>query len=127
MSIAKRILLGLMALFYVGGGINHFLDPGFYMPMMPPYLPWHGPLVFLSGVAEVVLGIAVLIPATRRVAAWGIIALLIAIFPANLHIAFNNVPLGVAPEGLGIWNWVRLPFQAVFILWAYWYTKDQRP
>jgi uncharacterized membrane protein len=54
----------------------------------------------------------------------GIIALLIAIFPANLHIALYNVPLSGAAEGLGIWNWVRLPFQLVLIAWAWWYTRE---
>ncbi len=90
--------------------------------MMPPWLPAHRELVLLSGVAEVVLGVAVLVPRLRRIAAWGLIALLIAIFPANLHIALHNVPLFGAPHGAGVWNWVRLPFQAVLIAWAWWYT-----
>ena len=124
MSLPKRILLFLMAAFYVVAGYMHFARSGFYMPMMPPYLPWHAELVFLSGVAEVICGIGLLIPATRRLAAWATIALLIAVFPANLHIALNNVPLGSSPEGLGVWNWVRLPFQAVLIAWAWWYTGD---
>lgn len=124
MSRTKRILLWVMGIAYILAGLNHFREPGFYMPMMPPYLPWHAALVFISGVAEVVLGVAVLVPSLRRLAAWGIIALLIAIFPANLHIALYNVPIGGNAEGLGIWNWVRLPFQAVFILWAWWYTGD---
>lgn len=119
----KRALLWLMSAFYVLGGINHLANPGFYLPMMPPYLPWHLPLVYVSGVAEVVLGGAVLIPALRSLAALGIIALLIAVFPANLHIAMNNVPLMGGSEGAGVWNWVRLPFQAVFIAWAWWYVE----
>lgn len=125
MSIQKRILLWLMAAFYVFAGVMHFVRPDYYMPAMPPYLPWHAALVFLSGVAEVGLGIAVLIPSLRRWAAWGIIALLIAIFPANIHIALYNVPMFGSPEGAGIWSWVRLPFQAVLILWAWWYTRDE--
>src|SRR5262245_24379031 len=124
MSRAKQVLLWVMAIFYVLAGVNHFRDPGFYMPMMPPYLPAHAALVFLSGVAGVVSGVAVLLPPLRRLAAWGIIALLIAIFPANLHIALNNIPLGGATEGMGVWNWVRLPFQLVLIAWAWWYTKE---
>ena len=123
MSTTKRVLLYLMGAFYIFAGINHFRDPEFYMPMMPPYLPWHLELVYLSGVAEVVLGLAVLVPAWRRVAAWGIILLLIAVFPANLHIALYNVPIGGASEGAGALNWVRLPFQLVLIAWAWWYTR----
>lgn len=122
----KRVLLWLMGIFYLVGGINHFAATDFYMPMMPPYLPWHLALVYLSGVAEIVLGVAVLVPSLRRRAAWGIILLLIAVFPANLHIALHNVPLGGRAQGLGIWNWVRLPLQAVLIAWAWWYTREER-
>jgi uncharacterized membrane protein len=123
MSRPKRILLWIMSVFYVFAGVMHFVNPGFYMPMMPPYLPWHLELVYLSGVAEIVLGLAVLVPAYRSLAAWGIILLLIAIFPANLHIALYNVPIGGASEGAGALNWVRLPFQLVLIVWAWWYTR----
>jgi uncharacterized membrane protein len=127
MSTIKRILLWLMAAFYIFGGLMHFARPDYYMPMMPPYLPSHSALIFLSGLAELVLGIAVLIPTLRPLAAWGIIALLIAIFPANVHIALHNVPVFGAAEGAGIWNWVRLPLQLVLILWAWWYTQPESP
>ncbi len=123
MSWTKTVLLWLMGAFYIVAGLMHFANPEFYLPMMPPYLPYHRELIFWSGVAEVLCGIGVLIPATRRAAAWATIALLIAVFPANIHIAINNVPLGGRSEGLGIWNWVRLPFQGVLILWAWWYTR----
>jgi uncharacterized membrane protein len=123
MRILKTVLLYLMAAFYVYAGINHFLNPGFYVAIMPPYLPWHLGLVNVSGIAEIVLGVAVLVPRLRRTAAWGLIALLVAVFPANVHVALNNVPMGNAEVGAGIWNWVRLPFQALFIAWAWWYTR----
>jgi uncharacterized membrane protein len=127
MSRTKRVLLWLMGAFYVGAGMIHFLRPGFYLPMIPPYLPYHLALVYLSGLAEIVLGAAVLVPQTRALAAWGIILLLIAIFPANVHIALHDVPLGGAEHGAGVWNWVRLPFQAVLIVWAWWYTGAEEP
>jgi uncharacterized membrane protein len=123
--MTKHILLLVMALFYVTAGVNHFANPDVYVPMMPPYLPWHHWLVLVSGAAEIGLGLAVLVPSLRRAAAWGLIALLIAIFPANLHIALNDVPLFGNAEGFGVWNWVRLPFQAVLIAWAWWYTRDE--
>lgn len=122
MSIVKKCLLWLMACAYIGAGVMHFVAPEFYLPMMPPYLPWHLGLIYLSGVAEVGLGVAVLVPSLRSIAAWGIIALLIAVFPANVHIALYDVPLGGAAEGAGILNWVRLPLQALLIAWAWWYT-----
>ena len=122
-SRAKRALLWLMGGFYVFAGIGHFARTEFYLPMMPGYLPAPLALVYLSGFAEIALGVAVLVPRLRRLAAWGLIALLIAIFPANVHIALHDVPLFGASEGLGVWNWVRLPVQAVLIAWAYWYTR----
>jgi uncharacterized membrane protein len=125
LSLPKRVLLYVMGLFYVVAGVNHFLNPDFYVAIMPPYLPAHLELVYLSGVAEIVLGVAVLIPRYRVLAAWGVIALLIAIFPANLHVALHNIPVGGASEGLGIWNWVRLPLQLVLIAWAWWYTRGE--
>ena len=124
MSTAKRILLVAMAAFYVVAGANHFLRPDFYLVMMPPYLPWHAALVAISGAAEIVLGLLVLVPAFRHVAAWGLIVLLLAIFPANVHIALHDVPVFGRSDGLGVWNWVRLPFQGVLIAWAWWYTRD---
>lgn len=127
MSLVKRVLLYLMAAFYIAAGVNHFLSPDFYVAIMPPYLPWHLELVYLSGIAEIVCGVGLLIPRTRVLAAWATIALLIAIFPANLHVALNDVPLAGRTEGAGIWNWVRLPFQLVLIAWAWWYTRDDAP
>jgi uncharacterized membrane protein len=127
MSQAKRILLWLMAGFYIIAGVMHFMRPEFFLPMMPSYLPWLLGLIYISGVAEFVLGALVLMPQTRVYAAWGIIALLIAVFPANLHIALYNVPLGGAAEGYGIWNWVRLPLQGLLIAWAWWYTQPELP
>jgi uncharacterized membrane protein len=123
MSTTKRILLWVMAIFYVLAGVMHFVRPDYYRPMMPPYLPWHDFLIYLSGLAETGLGIAILIPSIRPLAAWGIVLLLIAIFPANLHIALHNVPVFGATEGAGIGNWIRLPFQAVLMAWAWWYTR----
>lgn len=124
MSRPKRVLLWIMGVFYILAGINHFRSPGAYLPMMPPYLPWHLGLVYLSGLAETALGIGVLAPALRSISAWGIIALLIAIFPANVHIALYNVPVFGATEGAGAFNWVRLPLQGLLILWAWWYTEN---
>jgi uncharacterized membrane protein len=92
---------------------------------MPPGLPNPEWLNVLSGLAEIVLGVYILEPRTRVYAAWGIIALLIAVFPANMYVAMENVgpPGGEPGTGNATVNWVRLPFQALFILWAWWYTQ----
>ena len=128
MAIVKRCSLFLMAAFYVAAGIAHFLTPEFYLEIMPPYLPWHLPLVVASGMAEIALGVLLLIPATRYAAAWGVVALLIAVFPANLHMAINQVQPAHAPAWMGqptpLALWLRLPVQAFLVLWAWWHTHD---
>jgi uncharacterized membrane protein len=125
MSWLKRALLWAMSAFYVVAGVMHLVRPDYYQPMMPPYLPAHDFLIWASGVAELGLGILVVDAKVRRWAAWGLIALLVAVFPANIHIALHNIPVYCATEGAGAFNWVRLPFQALFILWAWWYTRPE--
>ena len=112
----ETVSLWLMAAFYVSAGVNHFLSPEFYLPIMPPYLPWHAELVFLSGVAEVLIGIGLLIPATRVLAAWGAIALLVAVFPANIHMALHPEHFPKFRKEL---LWARLPVQGLFA-WFTW-------
>ena len=120
MKVLKTIARVIFALFFVAAGINHFVSPDFYLKIMPPYLPWHYALVLISGAAETLLGIGLLIPRFQRFAAWGLIGLLIAVFPANLHMAMNPQ---LYPEIPVIGLWLRLPIQALLILWAYAYTK----
>ncbi len=122
MSTTKRVLLWVMAILYVGGGLAHLANPSFYLGIIPPSLPNPEWLNLISGLAEIVLGVFILEPRVRVLAAWGIIALLIAVFPANLYVAFENVGAGGPGTGPGAAAYVRLPFQAVFILWAWWYT-----
>ena len=124
MALVKQILLCLMAAVYVGAGVAHFTSTEFFVAIMPAYLPRHVELVHLSGAIEIGLGLLLLVPATRRLAAWGVIALLIAVFPANLNMALNDIrppgPFG-PPSTLALW--LRLPFQLVLIAWAWWYTR----
>ncbi len=122
MKWLKRASLLLLSFFYIMAGINHFAKPDFYQPMMPPALPAHDLLIWIAGLAELALGVGVLIPETRRWAAWGIITLLIVVVPANIHIAVNNISIGGGSEGAGFLNWLRVAFQPVLILWAWWYT-----
>jgi uncharacterized membrane protein len=118
MSSLKSASKYLLAIFMVVAGTMHFVNPDFYMKIMPPYLPWHLPLVYLSGFFEVALGLLLMVPRFSRLAAWGVIALLIAVFPANLYL-YQHQELVPAPPLVHL---LRLPLQAVFILWAYWYT-----
>ena len=119
----KLILRVVLTLFFVLAGINHFRQTGFYLRMMPPYVPWHLAMVQVSGVAEILLALLLLIPAASRTAAWGLIALLIAVFPANLQMALHPETFPeFSPRAL----WLRLPLQAVLIAWAYWFTGKNR-
>jgi uncharacterized membrane protein len=119
MRLALCWLLGLLMIL---AGVNHFLDPDVYTAMMPKALPAPVALVYVSGVAEILVGAGLLVPATRRLAAWGLVALLVAVFPANINMAVNHLPLGdtVVP----VWAlWARLPLQFVLIYWAWCYTR----
>ena len=123
MSKVKRILLWVMAIAYIFAGYNHLANPAFYLAIMPPDLPNPEWLNVISGLAEIVLGVFLLEPRTRIYAAWGIIALLIAVFPANMYVATQNVGAEGPGSGAGSANFIRLPFQVVFLVWAWWYTQ----
>ncbi|MEY4167277.1 MAG: hypothetical protein RIR52_1101 [Acidobacteriota bacterium] len=122
MSLTKKIALYLQSIFYVAAGVNHFINPDFYRRIMPPYLPYPTELHLLAGAIEFVLGIALLIPRLRRAAAWGLVLLLLAVYPANLHVAINR---HLFPEIPVIFHWIRLPLQFLFIAWAWWYTRRE--
>lgn len=123
----KRPLLYVMGPVYVVAGILHFVVPDLYVQIVPPQLPAPLALVYLSGLAEITLGVGVLHPRTRRVAAWGLVALLVAVFPANVYMATSGVVVEGAPAFIAepdpVARWGRLPLQAVLVLWAWWYTK----
>ena len=111
----KRLMLVLAAVLYIGAGILHFRATEFYLKIVPPYIPWHLAMVYVSGVAEIAGGVGLLIPLLRRAAAWGLIALLVAVFPANVYMVTSHPASAIL--------WARLPLQAVLIWWVYWFTK----
>ena len=115
-----KFSLYLMAVLYVVAGINHFWHPAMYLSIMPPYLPWHTQLVYASGVAEILGGLLLLPRYTRRVAAVGIIVLLVAVFPANIQMAVNYVHTNNPNLWVAI---LRLPIQLLLIWWAWQYCK----
>ena len=108
-----------MGLLFTAAGANHFYNPDFYVRIMPPYLPWHYALVLISGLSEIVLGIALILPRTSRPAAWGLIALLIAVFPANIYMATHPE---LYPDLPATGLYLRLPLQGLLVVWAYLYT-----
>ena len=119
----KTISKFVLAVFMIGAGITHFVNPAFFLKIMPPYLPLYKELVLVSGIFEVLLGILLLVPPYSRWPAWGIIALLIAVFPANLYVFQHQELIPASP----LVHLVRLPLQDVFILWTYWYTRTVMP
>ncbi len=118
----KTMTIYFMSAAYIYVGIQHFIDPDFFLAIMPDYLPLHLEAVYLSGVFEILLGGMLLFKEYRKVAGWGLIALLLAVFPANIYLAQNEI----AQQSINISQTaaiVRLPFQALFIGIAYWHTK----
>lgn len=122
----KRPLRYLMGPAYVVAGVLHFVVPELYVQIVPPVFPAALALVYLSGLAEIAVGIGLLIPRTRQRAAWATVALLVAIFPANVYMATHGVVIEGLPGGgdpSPFVRWGRLPLQGVLILWALWYTR----
>jgi uncharacterized membrane protein len=105
-------------------GVLHFTHEHVFVSIMPPIVPvsLHVPAVLISGVAEILGGLGLLVPATRRAAGWGLLALLVAVFPANLHMAIHGTSLGDLPAN-PVANWIRLPFQFVFAAWIWWVAE----
>ena len=110
----------IMSIFYVFVGVNHFTIPKWFLQIVPPYLPYKLELVYISGLLEILLGVMLLIPVTRFYAAWGLVLLLIAVYPANIYLAQTN---GAAMNTTPLVAWGRLPVQFVFIALAYLHTK----
>jgi uncharacterized membrane protein len=114
--VGKRVFAAL----FIIAGVSHFVATDFYLKIVPPYLPFQLTLVLVSGVIEITLGILLLVPRCSRLAAWGIIALLIAVFPANIYV-YQHQELFPFPWFLHL---LRLPLQGVLILWAFVYTRQ---
>jgi uncharacterized membrane protein len=120
----KSVMRWLLGLLFVFAGILHFVDAEFFVKIVPPYIPWPLAMVYVSGVFEALLGVLLLIPKYTTAAAWGLIALLIAVFPANLHMTIHADEF---PDFSPILLWIRLPLQAALIAWAYWFTRNPAP
>ncbi len=117
-----RIATGLTFIFT---GLFHFITPDKFMMMMPPFLPFPLLLIYVSGFFEILGGIGLIVPFTKRAAAFGLVALLISVFPANIYVALNNVQLGGFMSN-ALYQWLRLPLQFLLILWVLWCSKGER-
>jgi uncharacterized membrane protein len=120
---AKVKYLGLITLigFYLFAGINHFINPEFYLPLIPPYLPNHEMINWLAGIAEIVLAIGMIFPTTRRISAYGIIAMLIAFIPS--HVYMIQLDSCITDDFCfdPLVGWVRLVvIHPILLLWAWW-------
>jgi uncharacterized membrane protein len=115
----KRFFLYLFGTLFILAGINHFWSPAFYEKMLVGFLPYPSTLNYLSGAAEILGGVGLMLPDTRKFAAWGLIVLLIAVFPANINMALHHEQWDFSAAML----YLRLPLQFLLIWWAYQYTK----
>ena len=117
----KFITIIIMSCFYMNVGVKHFIEPEWFLQIMPPNFPHHYEAVYWSGFFELLFGFLLINPMTRQLAGWGIIFVMITVFPANLYLAVTD---GVAMNISIELAWGRLPFQYVFIGLAFWHAKD---
>jgi uncharacterized membrane protein len=118
----KELFRVILAVSIIIVGLTHFIVPDQYARIVPPQLPSPVGLVYLSGFYEILGGIGLLVPPVSQAAAWGLIALFIAVYTANINMAVNHIKIDHVPDS-NLLQAIRLPFQAVFIAWAWWYTK----
>ncbi|QDT05013.1 DoxX [Rubripirellula lacrimiformis] len=117
-----RLSIVILALIFIAAGVNHFVSPDVYLKIMPDYLPWPLALVYVSGFFEVLGGIGLAVSRLRRLAGWGLIALLLAVFPANVDMVLNADRFPQIP----VWALLaRLPMQGLLIAWVWWTAVKQ--
>jgi uncharacterized membrane protein len=120
----KILTIFVMSFFYIYVGIRHFIEPEWFVQIMPPFLPYHFELVYLSGFFEILFGVMLLFKRTRTLACFLIILLLVAVYPANIYLAFNEAPQQALGISSFMASWVRLPMQFILIGLAYWHSKN---
>ena len=116
----KCLTVFCMGIFYISIGISHFTSPIWYVQIVPPSLPYKLEAVYVSGIFEILFGGMLFFKETRFFAGWGLILLLIAVYPANIYLAQTN---GAAIDTSPFIAWARLPIQFIFIALAYWHSK----
>lgn len=116
----KYFSMIVMGIFYISIGVSHFTSPIWYVQIVPPYLPYKLEIVYISGLFEILFGGMLFFKKTRFLAGWGLILLLIAVYPANIYLAQTN---GAAMNTTPLIAWGRLPVQFIFVGLAYWHSK----
>ena len=116
----KILFSCLMGFGYIWVGVSHFYNTEFFLKIMPPSFPFHLEAVYVSGFFEILFGTMLLYKKTRFLAGWGLIMLLVAVYPANIYLAQTN---GAAMDISATIAWARLPIQFIFIGIAYWHSK----
>ena len=122
----KLLTIYVMSFMYVLIGIRHFTNPQYFLDIVPPQLPFKLFLVYLTGLIEIVGGVAILSPKTRKAGAYLLIFLLVSVFPANIYLYVSETPQSL----LGISKMdalIRMPFQIPLILLAFWHSKENHP
>ncbi|MBD1870661.1 DoxX family membrane protein [Cyanobacteria bacterium FACHB-471] len=126
MTRYKTVFRIFLAIAMVVIGIKHFTDPAPFVSIVPSSLPHPLALVYGSGFFEILGGAGLLIPQFSRAAAWILVILFIAVFPANLYQAMHNIPVPALPNDPPL-IWLRLPFQILLVVWAGWLTRQDSP
>lgn len=123
-STFKMLCLLVLTFLYISVGVKHFTNPIFFLAIMPPSIPYHNFMVYLSGALEIVFALMMLFKKTRFYGCWGIILLLIAVFPANIYLYNSEIPQKILSvtklEAL-----IRLPYQLPLLLFAFWHSKEE--
>jgi uncharacterized membrane protein len=123
-SAFKILCLLVLTFLYISVGVKHFTNHNFFLAIMPPYIPYHNFMVYLSGALEIVFALMMLFKKTRFYGCWGIIVLLIAVFPANIYLYNSEIPQKILSvtkhEAL-----IRLPYQLPLLLFAFWHSKEE--
>lgn len=119
----ERILIALMSVILFIAAFAHFIFPQFFMVAMPPYMPYHSEIIFITGILEIVLGLGILFKKSRQISATLLALYFIAILPAHIHVTLNGIEMfGIKSKFL---LWLRTAFQSVFIFWA-WKIREMK-
>ncbi|MFT7652852.1 MAG: putative membrane protein [Limisphaerales bacterium] len=124
LKVLRYLGLGIVFVWFMFGGITHFTNPDFFVAIMPPYLPWHLEIVYLSGVFEVVFAAMLVLPTTRQLAGNLLIALTIAVTPANIHMWLNP---DLFPDVEPLLLSLRLVVQVILLFVIWWSTRKTDP